>query len=45
MLRLARAEGLASRASVLKYVGERFRIKVNLPEWYTDTQVSEFLLR
>ncbi|XP_062852272.1 DNA-directed RNA polymerase I subunit RPA2 [Trichomycterus rosablanca] len=44
MLRLVMEEGCTTRAKVLDYLGERFRVKLNLPEWYTHEQCAEFLL-
>lgn len=26
-------------------IGERFRVKVRLPEWYTDETIAKFLLK
>ena len=43
MLRLAQEEGLTKQKVILKYIGERFRVKVQVPEWYTDEQVATFL--
>lgn len=44
MLRLVMEEGCTTRAKVLDYLGERFRVKLNLPEWYTHEQCAKFLL-
>lgn len=44
MLRLVMEEGCTSRQKVLGYLGERFRVKLNLPEWYTDQQCGSLLL-
>ncbi|XP_023678390.1 DNA-directed RNA polymerase I subunit RPA2 [Paramormyrops kingsleyae] len=44
MLRLVMEEGCTSRQKVLGYLGERFRVKLNLPEWYTDEQCGSLLL-
>ncbi|XP_013402434.1 DNA-directed RNA polymerase I subunit RPA2 [Lingula anatina] len=44
MLRQAQSEGLSEKATILKYIGERFRIKLQLPDWVTDTAVATFLL-
>ncbi|KAG9484200.1 hypothetical protein GDO78_009880 [Eleutherodactylus coqui] len=44
MLRVVMDEGCLTQKQVLKYLGERFRVKFNLPDWYTDEQVAEFLL-
>eukprot|EP00795_Rhopilema_esculentum_P014271 gene14271-5300_t len=45
MLREAQNEQLTSQNSVLKYIGEKFRVKVNLPPWYSDEEVGSFLIR
>ena len=45
MLRLVQNEGLLNQQHVKQYIGERFRIKVNLPHWYTDEQVTDFVLK
>ncbi|CAN9500061.1 unnamed protein product [Ophioblennius macclurei] len=44
MLRMVMEEGCTTRNKVLSYLGERFRVKMNLPEWYTDEQCANFLL-
>ncbi|XP_077440050.1 DNA-directed RNA polymerase I subunit RPA2 [Vanacampus margaritifer] len=44
MLRLASEQGCTSRPKVLDYLGRRFRVKLNLPEWYTERQCADFLL-
>lgn len=45
MLRLVQNEGLITQQHVKQYIGERFRIKVNLPHWYSDEQVTDFVLK
>jgi len=45
MLRSAQEEGLTSHQAVLKYVGERFRLKAELPPWTSDEDVTRHLLR
>ncbi|XP_057292980.1 DNA-directed RNA polymerase I subunit RPA2-like isoform X4 [Hydractinia symbiolongicarpus] len=45
MLRSLHIDNLLNQNAVLKYIGERFRIKVNLPEWTTDEEVAMFLFR
>jgi len=45
MLRMLQNEGLLTQNSVLKYIGERFRIKLNLPEWTTDEEITMFLFQ
>lgn len=44
MLRMVMEEGCTTRTKVLSYLGERFRVKMNLPEWYTDEQCANLLL-
>ncbi|XP_053477690.1 DNA-directed RNA polymerase I subunit RPA2 [Ictalurus furcatus] len=44
MLRLVMQEGCTSKVKVLDYLGERFRVKLQLPEWYTNEQCAKFLL-
>ncbi|XP_036402565.1 DNA-directed RNA polymerase I subunit RPA2 [Megalops cyprinoides] len=44
MLRIVMEEGCTTRKKVLNYLGERFRVKMNLPEWYTNEQCANFLL-
>ncbi|KAL7889768.1 hypothetical protein AOLI_G00020260 [Acnodon oligacanthus] len=44
MLRLVMEEGCTTRGKVLNYLGQRFRVKLFLPEWYTNEQCAKFLL-
>lgn len=44
MLRLVMEEGCITRSKVLSFLGERFRVKMNLPEWYTNEQCAHILL-
>ncbi|XP_066552524.1 DNA-directed RNA polymerase I subunit RPA2 [Amia ocellicauda] len=44
MLRMVMEEGCTTRMQVLNYLGERFRVKMQLPEWYSNQQCAEFLL-
>ncbi|XP_071378685.1 DNA-directed RNA polymerase I subunit RPA2 isoform X4 [Centroberyx affinis] len=44
MLRIVMEESCTTRAKVLNYLGERFRVKMNLPEWFTNEQCANFLL-
>ncbi|XP_040034006.2 DNA-directed RNA polymerase I subunit RPA2 [Gasterosteus aculeatus] len=44
MLRVVMEEGCITRSKVLNYLGERFRVKLNLPEWYTNEQCAKFLI-
>uniref|UniRef100_A0A9L0IYN7 DNA-directed RNA polymerase n=1 Tax=Equus asinus TaxID=9793 RepID=A0A9L0IYN7_EQUAS len=43
MLRIVTEEGCSTQKQVLNYLGERFRVKLNLPDWYPDAQAAEFL--
>ncbi|XP_054157699.1 DNA-directed RNA polymerase I subunit RPA2-like [Oppia nitens] len=45
MLRLVQDENLYTSQQIKKYIGERFRAKCHCPEWYTDAEVTDFLLR
>ena len=45
MLRLLHEEGLGSKAKIRSYIGQRFRVKLYLPTWYTDQEVAAFLIR
>ncbi|XP_075452458.1 DNA-directed RNA polymerase I subunit RPA2 [Ascaphus truei] len=44
MLRVVMEEECHSQKQVLKYLGERFRVKFYLPDWYSDEQAAEFLI-
>ncbi|XP_051503671.1 DNA-directed RNA polymerase I subunit RPA2 isoform X2 [Myxocyprinus asiaticus] len=44
MLRQVMDEGCTTKGKVLSYLGERFRVKLNLPEWFTHEQCAHFLL-
>ncbi|XP_053316124.1 DNA-directed RNA polymerase I subunit RPA2 [Spea bombifrons] len=44
MLRVVMEEECYSQKQVHKYLGERFRVKFYLPDWYTDEQAAEFLI-
>lgn len=37
-------QNLLTRTQMLQYLGERFRVKLNVPAWYTHEQVGQFLL-
>ena len=45
MLRSALDDGLTSQTDVLKFIGERFRVKADLPPWTSDEDVARHLLR
>lgn len=44
MLRSVMEQRCVTRSQTLNYLGERFRVKLMLPEWYTNEQVAEHLL-
>uniref|UniRef100_A0A673T156 DNA-directed RNA polymerase n=1 Tax=Suricata suricatta TaxID=37032 RepID=A0A673T156_SURSU len=43
MLRIVTEEGCSTQKQVLSYLGERFRVKLSLPDWYPNEQAAEFL--
>ena len=45
MLRTALSDGLTTQLSVLKFIGERFRPRADLPEWTSDEDVTKHLLK
>ncbi|KAM8810309.1 DNA-directed RNA polymerase I subunit RPA2 isoform 2-T2 [Eudromia elegans] len=44
MLRAVLEAGCFTQQNVLNYLGKSFRIKLNLPEWYSNEQAADFLL-
>lgn len=38
-------EGCSTQKQVLGYLGERFRVKLSLPDWYPSEQAAEFLFK
>uniref|UniRef100_A0A3Q2Q067 DNA-directed RNA polymerase subunit beta n=1 Tax=Fundulus heteroclitus TaxID=8078 RepID=A0A3Q2Q067_FUNHE len=44
MLRMVSEEGCTTRSKVLAYLGGRFRVKLTVPDWYTNEQCANFLL-
>ncbi|KAG5266530.1 hypothetical protein AALO_G00233170 [Alosa alosa] len=44
MLRVVMEQGCTTKGKVLRYLGERFRVKMNLPEWYSHEQCAHYLL-
>ncbi|CAL8256836.1 unnamed protein product [Lota lota] len=44
MLRMVMEQDCVTRSQTLNYLGERFRVKILLPEWYTNEQFAEYLL-
>lgn len=45
MLRQLHEEGLSTQMQAKKYLGKTFRVKLSLPEWSTDVEVCDFLLK
>ncbi|XP_068747280.1 DNA-directed RNA polymerase I subunit RPA2-like [Montipora capricornis] len=45
MLRTAQTEGACTQQAILKYIGERFKFKMSLPEWYSDEAVAKHLIQ
>ncbi|XP_021567519.1 DNA-directed RNA polymerase I subunit RPA2 isoform X4 [Carlito syrichta] len=43
MLRIVMEEGCFTQKQVLNYLGESFRVKLNLPDWYPNEQAALFL--
>ncbi|XP_030303816.1 DNA-directed RNA polymerase I subunit RPA2 isoform X2 [Calypte anna] len=44
MLRAVVNAGCITQQNVLEYLGKSFRIKLNLPEWYSNEQAADFIL-
>lgn len=45
MLRTVMEEGCSTQKQVLNYLGERFRVKLSLPEWYPNEEAAKFLFK
>ncbi|CAB4029781.1 DNA-directed RNA polymerase I subunit RPA2-like, partial [Paramuricea clavata] len=45
MLRQAQDKEVTTQAKILNYIGERFRVKLGLPEWYNNVSAAKFLIR
>ncbi|XP_020616310.1 DNA-directed RNA polymerase I subunit RPA2-like isoform X2 [Orbicella faveolata] len=45
MLRTAHSAGASTQPAILKFIGERFRVKMRLPDWYTDEEVAHYVLQ
>lgn len=45
MLRAVVDAGCLTQQNVLDYLGKSFRVKLNLPEWYSNEQAADFILR
>lgn len=45
MLRFSQEEGILTRVDAMRYIGQRFRIKADLPHWTTDEAICDQLIR
>lgn len=45
MLRFTQSEGVLARRDALRFIGQRFRIKMELPVWTSDEAVTIQLLK
>lgn len=45
MMRAVVDAGCLTQENVLEYLGKSFRIKLNLPEWYSNEQAADFILK
>jgi len=45
MMRAVVDAGCFTQQNVLEYLGKSFRIKLNLPEWYSNEQAADFILK
>ena len=45
MLRQACIEGKAEKRDILSFIGNMFRHNVQLPGWYSDSEIAAFLIR
>ena len=45
MLRFPQSEGVTSHRDVVRHIGVRFRVKADLPEWYTDEDITNYFIR
>ncbi|CAF1160251.1 unnamed protein product, partial [Brachionus calyciflorus] len=45
MLRQLQEENILTKNYCLNYIGGRFRVKLNLPKWYTDVERAQHLLK
>jgi len=45
MLRSTLMDGLTTQKAALKYIGERFRLKADLPQWTSDENIARYLLK
>uniref|UniRef100_A0A8C0U105 DNA-directed RNA polymerase subunit beta n=1 Tax=Cyanistes caeruleus TaxID=156563 RepID=A0A8C0U105_CYACU len=44
MMRAVVDAGCLTQQNVLDYLGKSFRVKLNLPEWYSNEQAADFIL-
>lgn len=44
ILRMVSEENCTNQSQVLSYLGERFRVKMTLPDWFSHQQCAEYLL-
>lgn len=45
MLRLVQKERLYTTRQIKKYIGERVRVRVEAPSWYSDEEITDSLFR
>jgi len=45
MLRQARMEGQAEKRNILSFMGSMFRHNLQVPDWYSDSEVARFLIK
>lgn len=45
MLRVSHEENVMTRIDSMRYIGQRFRIKVDMPPWSTDEAICHQLLK
>lgn len=45
MLRFTQSEGVLTRGDALQFIGQRFRIKMELPQWTSNEAVTMQLLK
>lgn len=42
-MRQLQQEEIYTKSDVLTYIGSRFRVKLGLPDWYSDHECANFL--
>lgn len=45
MLRAVADAGCYTQQNVLEYLGKSFRVKLNLPEWYSNEQAADLIFK